>query len=494
MKMVKGLLLGSAAGLLAVAGAQAADLPVKAKPVEYVKICSLYGVGFYYIPGTDTCIKIGGYLRAEVNIGATGSHTTPVNGPMVQYVRTADTHTWRGRLATNVDVRNQTEYGTLRAYGQLLFSHTNSADSTTVDRAFIQFAGFTIGTFTTAVVTPWQGVTGTSNSRYMGSDAFARATGIQYTAVFGNGVTATIGIEEAAYRRGPIYDRVDVINNPTATAFATSSTGGLRFPDIVGNIQVTQAWGTAFLSAQATQKFPTYYGFAGTATEREDAGSPGSEWGYAFTAGLNLKLPQLGPGDQLWVEGTWTRGILGRIQGASPFQTYGVYGSSSVGYQSLAFGYAVDGIFDTTTLSDVELTTGWGLMAGIEHFWVPARLRTSLFGSYSSVSYSDTANAWLCSKYAAGGANGVITGTPNGVAGVGSVCDFDFTTWQVGSRTIWTPVAGLDFTAEVVYTNIDTNHSGFLFTTAAQGLKPPGNYELDGQGIVSGLLRVQRTW
>src|SRR5258708_3079827 len=50
MKMVKSLILGSAAGLLAVSGAQAADLPVKAKAVEYVRICSLYGAGFYYMP------------------------------------------------------------------------------------------------------------------------------------------------------------------------------------------------------------------------------------------------------------------------------------------------------------------------------------------------------------------------------------------------------------------------------------------------------------
>ena len=57
MKMVKSLILGSAAGLIAVGGAQAADLPVKAKAVEYVRICSLYGAGFWYIPGTDTCIK-----------------------------------------------------------------------------------------------------------------------------------------------------------------------------------------------------------------------------------------------------------------------------------------------------------------------------------------------------------------------------------------------------------------------------------------------------
>ncbi len=65
MKMVKSLILGSAAGLVAMGGAQAADLPVKAKAVEYVRICSLYGAGFYYIPGTDTCIKLGGYLRVE---------------------------------------------------------------------------------------------------------------------------------------------------------------------------------------------------------------------------------------------------------------------------------------------------------------------------------------------------------------------------------------------------------------------------------------------
>ena len=77
MKMVKSLLLGSAAGLIAVAGAQAADLPVKAKAVEYVKICSLYGAGFYYIPGTDTCLKIGGYVRTEWNHNAGGSFTTP---------------------------------------------------------------------------------------------------------------------------------------------------------------------------------------------------------------------------------------------------------------------------------------------------------------------------------------------------------------------------------------------------------------------------------
>ena len=36
-----------------------------------MKICSLYGVGFYYIPGTDMCLKVGGYVRAQAEWGST---------------------------------------------------------------------------------------------------------------------------------------------------------------------------------------------------------------------------------------------------------------------------------------------------------------------------------------------------------------------------------------------------------------------------------------
>ena len=80
MKMVKSLLLGSAAGVVAVAGAQAADLPVKAEPVQYVKICTLYGDGFYYIPGSDTCIRFSGYIRADYGYNVTGARTAALRG------------------------------------------------------------------------------------------------------------------------------------------------------------------------------------------------------------------------------------------------------------------------------------------------------------------------------------------------------------------------------------------------------------------------------
>ncbi|HEX4237860.1 MAG TPA: porin, partial [Xanthobacteraceae bacterium] len=57
------LLLGGVAGLVAVVGAHAAEIPVKAKAVQYVRVCTLYGDGFYFIPGTQTCMKIGGFVR-----------------------------------------------------------------------------------------------------------------------------------------------------------------------------------------------------------------------------------------------------------------------------------------------------------------------------------------------------------------------------------------------------------------------------------------------
>src|SRR3989442_4329286 len=115
MKKVKSLLLGSAAGIVAVAGAQAADLPVKAKPVEYVKICSLYGDGFYYIPGTDTCLKLGGDLRVQAGYNA-GGGGVPVSSGAAEAAQAPDARdltndiNFRTPAALSWDVRPQTAY------------------------------------------------------------------------------------------------------------------------------------------------------------------------------------------------------------------------------------------------------------------------------------------------------------------------------------------------------------------------------------------------
>src|ERR1700748_3395259 len=145
MKVLNKLLLGTAAGLVAVTAGEAAELPVKAKPVQYVKICSLYGAGFYYIPGTDMCLKIGGWVRFESAYGDNGNLR---NGPFNAHLnnRTTNNSTWRARGYITADARNQTEYGTVRSYIAVgLSTNTVGADNAgntfSSNRAFITWAG-----------------------------------------------------------------------------------------------------------------------------------------------------------------------------------------------------------------------------------------------------------------------------------------------------------------------------------------------------------------
>src|SRR5258708_30367958 len=60
MKMVKSLILGSAAGLLPMGGAQAAGLSAKGQTGEGVSDLSLYGSGFYFISGRATSMSATG--------------------------------------------------------------------------------------------------------------------------------------------------------------------------------------------------------------------------------------------------------------------------------------------------------------------------------------------------------------------------------------------------------------------------------------------------
>ena len=199
MKMVKSLLLGSAAGLVAVAGAQAADLPVKAKPVEYVKICSLYGVGFYYIPGTDMCLKIGGWVRAEYGWGVNGSSTQTFGANPYLNNRATNNSWWRVRGYITADARNQTEYGTVRGYIAVGISTDDlgagEQQSFNANRAFIQWAGFTFGRaasfydFYAGAAVSYFGFYPQSDTGDGGKDVLA------YTAQFGNGLSASIAAE-----------------------------------------------------------------------------------------------------------------------------------------------------------------------------------------------------------------------------------------------------------------------------------------------------------
>src|SRR5215475_15822132 len=115
MKIVRSLLLGSTAGLVAVSGTQAADLPVKAKPVQYVRICDLYGSGFYSIPGSDICLKVGGYVQADYGWNNSAGNFAPTyTGARAANDRSSIHWVTRARAEAQFDSRTQTAYGTLR--------------------------------------------------------------------------------------------------------------------------------------------------------------------------------------------------------------------------------------------------------------------------------------------------------------------------------------------------------------------------------------------
>jgi hypothetical protein len=114
---IKSLLLGSAAAFAVVSGAHAADAVVAAEPepMEYVKVCDAYGTGFFYIPGTETCLRVGGELRYEKRFSKTGDRNT-------QY----DNH---GRVKLDVEAKNDSEWGTVYSWIRIQGDQVNNGSA-----------------------------------------------------------------------------------------------------------------------------------------------------------------------------------------------------------------------------------------------------------------------------------------------------------------------------------------------------------------------------
>ena len=324
MKMVKSLILGSAAGLLAMGGAQAADLPVKAKAVEYVKICSLYGAGFYYIPGTDTCIKLGGYLRVETALATNSVYDGRVAGVAGANNRFTNYYTARSREDLNIDTRTATEYGVVRTYFDATFSWTSgsysgnpAAPGATVYQAlggsaavspasapqnanpgsvaggalgvyyaFIQFAGFTMGKAVSQFSTPWVNYPGNNFDGLPGGGG--SVTGVNqftYTFQFGNGVSVALSAQDqVAYYTTAIGNLSAPLSvaNLVSGSFGLNDIGGTRAPDLVAHLRVDQAWGLFQASVAAHLNHAGYYAtplLAGV----EPGGHPEDKWGWQLS-------------------------------------------------------------------------------------------------------------------------------------------------------------------------------------------------------------------
>jgi hypothetical protein len=492
MGSVKRVLLGSAAGVFAVAGAQAADLAVKAKPVEYVKVCSLYGAGFWYVPGTDTCIKIGAYTQGQVawNLNGNGSPVgfgtgSNTGNPSGRQDRTDTGNlSFRNRDAISFDMRTQTEYGTLRSYIDVGTdinvssitggSNTGAVGAQTIfaSRAFIQFAGFTVGR-----IRSFFDMFNNANYTYTGGQTHGDTSanglfGLAYTWQFGGGLSATLSAEDGGFATG---GRGRTTVNAATTGGPISFSADTVTPDVKGqtvldpvlNVRLDQAWGFVGVSGALHDASGGYYG----ATNSTVNGHPDDKFGWAFAGSALFNNPFGLSGDSVGFIAAFSRGAAGYATGNGGIKQ--VFGSGN----NVGFGVITDGIYATN--GQIQLTDVWSVTGAYEHLWNPM-WRTSVYGGLVGVSYNDQAKTSLCT----GGISGVTFAN----------CDPNFSYSVVGTRTQWNPHPDLLVGLDLSWWHLNTGFAGAATLTAPAGARPSGAYTVSDQDVFSALFRVQRSF
>jgi hypothetical protein len=490
MNMTKELLLGSAAGLVAVTAGHAADLPVKTQPVQYVKVCSLYGAGFYYMPGTDMCLKIGGWVRAEATDHSNGSMVWgPFNAN--ENNRTTNNLTVRAWGYLVADAREQTSYGVARGYigvglssSDLGTGVTESSNTFSANRAFVQWAGFTAGLgrsfydfYNASLLNYRRGYIPTEHTEDTGWWTWA------YTANFVGGLSATLSAE--ARRMTQILGQgatATIVSEGTLNSDAAvgQGYGGWQVPDIVANLRVDQAWGNAQVMGALHEVNALYYGSAAGVIESD--GHPSDAWGWAVGAGLHINTPVFGVADYIEGEVNYSHGANNYDSHLTTQNFQFSQGDSG------AFGINADCVYGGTvgtTATNCLLTTAWSGVVAYEHFWTP-QWHESFSGAYMAESYGTNANAILCSLE--GGGNGIGVGT---AATAAARCNNDWSYWTAGTRLQWDVTKSFYIGVEAIYMHFNSALTSNGLIPSTVGLAAPSTC-----GLASGTCVVanQSDW
>jgi hypothetical protein len=462
MKLMKSLLLGTAAGFAAVAGAQAADLPTrKAAPVEYVRICSLGGGKFvgYVVPGSDVCLRVGGFVRWQYTsstpyntnffVPVAGGLDRVNNGPGYP-------NRFSGQTATaslQLDARTQTEWGLLRAFADMRIDQGYQQTGAYIDKAFINFGGFTFGKYQSYFDFYADAF---NNIGALGSDH--SAIGAAYSAQFGN-FFATLSLEDATTTWGsPNYYGLGGTLYPSALNNVVQ--GGYRIPDVVAQLLYQDAWGAVQLSGALHQVRGQVTGFDSTTVGdntlyvANGTTNTDTKYGWAVQGGVKFNVPSFGPGDALYLQAAYEQGASLYVQGING------YGKVS---QSIAVSDAI-----ATGTGSLKLVDGWNALAAFQHTFTPT-VSAALWGSYTAFNYPSDGYA---------GVN-----TVGGAALTGR----DFHYWQAGAQVNWTPVSKLTVSGTVNY--INTTASRLAYDSA---VLPSGTYIKKSSDGVAFALRVQR--
>jgi hypothetical protein len=233
---IRGLLAGSAAAIATASSAYAADpiVYVEPEPMEYVRICDVYGAGFFYIPGTETCLQISGHVFYDI-LATTEDDDGDTPG---YYGVEPDTFTKGLEARVNFDARSETEWGTLRSYIRIQASDLNvnrlegdggvpaGADfDARVDQAFIELGGLRMGYTESAWVETANGGSSGYGSHSWGGLYYAYQQRMLISYNFGaNGFFGTVSLEDDGNE--------DSENN--------------YMPDVVGVLGYGLGWGTVW--------------------------------------------------------------------------------------------------------------------------------------------------------------------------------------------------------------------------------------------------------
>jgi len=260
---IKGLLFGSAAAILTFNGAYAAnEVVAEPEPAQFVRVCDAYGAGYFYIPGTETCMRISGYVRSELkggdNIGAR------LHGGINR-----DTYAWRSRMALNLHTATETELGTLRSFMQIRSNwqrgaelDNGSADLTQLRFAYIELAGLRVG-LDESIFNHWTGYNGAVlNDDVVNPMLYTRTNVISYTYNSGSGFSAILGLEQGNDEMSDPY------NQNFGYSFHRDAAGNLDYktqslsgkttdytPNVLGGLKLVQGWG----GVSAVAAYDAYY-------------------------------------------------------------------------------------------------------------------------------------------------------------------------------------------------------------------------------------------
>jgi hypothetical protein len=556
VKLSKGLLLGSAAALVSVGGARAADLPQnQSAPIEYVRICDAYGAGFFFIPGTDTCLKIGGLALTEIRsydagysisgtsfsgtgtptgFGGTTASTSAAfraagGGSSAGYVptpsqynnaRSRDAYGWDSLGRVELDTRTSTPWGTLRSFirvdsfvgsgtantgglgtstgGSGLYNGTAGSnvtrETTIVNKAFIQFAGLTAG----RAQSMFDFYANAYNFQKINGSA-ATTQLLAYTGTFGGGFSATISVEDQYARNAAIG----------STVASTKYLAGVLQPISVGGIA-----STGFAGTPAGVRFPDI-----VANLRLD-----EPWGAA----------QLSAAGHQHRASLFTSGALGTPSAAAGTPTGGTYAFPAE--TTNGYGFAVQG---GVQLNADYLSPGdklW-LQAAYEQGAISYVWGDNLASSYGAIDGNryygsgftpqDTSQGWnpnipsdcvftgsgICEQQtgwditgaykhywlpslssAVFGSYAQINYSGNALAGYGGavgVSNLKLT--RVGTNLIWTPIKGFDIGGEFLYVNTnETRPAGLASDTVLRAQGLPGFKGSNNE--YEGRIRVQRAF